>query len=670
MYRYLVAVLIIGIIFCCCTSLVSEMVGNPVFTQRTEEVITPETIDDAISTEGVESTPEVFDPLPGSVLTSPGKEAIETLAILQNTLIPISDLRDLAVRLGGKDFVPLTLDAPTQAYRIGDRESFWVTNVDTNENFQVQAVLRDESEHVYFWVQDGVRFKESDVKNLVNTFETRIYPRNREFFGSEWVPGIDHDPHLFILYVKNVGGIGGYFSANDSIHPLAHEYSNGHEMFIVSADYVDLKSDAASVLAHEFQHMIHWYRDRNEESWLNEGFSVLAEFLNGYDIGWVDDEYVSQPDIQLTYWPSVEDSYPYYGSAFMFVNYFLNRFGEKATKALVASPENGLVSIDSILFGLGAKDIETGEAVTADDVFADWVVANYLNDTTFENGRYGYPNFPNAPKPELTELVSSCPTDWQVRTVSQFGVDYIGIDCQGDYIIEFQGAAEVNVLPEDAHSGEYFFWSNKGDESDMTLTRTFDFRGQSGPITLEYWIWYDIEEDYDYAYLVVSEDGEHWQILKTPSGTDQDPSGNSYGWGYNGKSNGWIKETVDLSGFAGNQIQLRFEYVTDAAVNGEGFLLDDISIPEIGYYADFEQGTDGWEGAGFVRIQNILPQTFRISLLTLGERTSVQSKKLNPGEPYTVPINRRSSTEKLVLVVSGTTRFTHQVATYQFRIRP
>ncbi len=161
--------------------------------------------------------------------------------------------------------------------------------------------MRYATPHVYFWIQSGVRYQEAELIDLVDLFEKEIYPKNREFFGSEWTPGIDHDPHLYILYVRGVGGIGGYFSANDSVHPLAHKYSNAHEMFIVSADYVGLDSEAASVLAHEFQHMIHWYRDRNEESWLNEGVSVLAEFLNGYDIGWVDDVYVSQPDIQLTF---------------------------------------------------------------------------------------------------------------------------------------------------------------------------------------------------------------------------------------------------------------------------------------------------------------------------------------------------------------------------------
>ncbi|MDP3186436.1 MAG: immune inhibitor A, partial [Anaerolineales bacterium] len=181
--------------------------------------------------------------------------------------------------------------------------------------------------------------------------------------------------------------------------------------------------------------------------------------------------------------------------------------------------------------------------------------------------------------------------------------------------------------------------------------------------------WYDLENDYDYLYLEASRDGQHWQMLVTPSGTAEDPSGNSFGWGYNGVSGGWIQESVDLSQFAGQKVSLRFEYVTDAAVNGEGFLLDDLVIPEIGYQTDFEADDGGWQAAGFVRIQNSLPQTFRLALILKRDNgTRVTIIPINPDQTADIPI-RLGSGEEAILVVNGTTRFTRELAAYQFSIR-
>jgi len=83
--------------------------------------------------------------------------------------------------------------------------------------------------------------------------------------------------------------------------------------------------------------MIHWNEDRNEETWLNEGFSDLATFLNGYSIGGADTIYAQNTDIQLTDWPPKPQA-DHYGAAFLFMTYFLDRFGEKATQAVVSNP--------------------------------------------------------------------------------------------------------------------------------------------------------------------------------------------------------------------------------------------------------------------------------------------------------------------------------------------
>jgi len=617
----------------------------------------------------ITSTPPVVE------LTRPPADSVstETLELLQNTVVPVNDPRQLACKLKGVCGITETVPAPTTPPGIGTSETFWVSNVDTNENFQVEATLRYITPHVYFWVENGVDYDQSELKALTDAFESKIYPTNREFFGSEWTPGVDNDPHIYIMYVRGMGSsIAGYFSSADEMNPQAHEYSNAHEMFLFNADNTNLGEEFTyGVLAHEFQHMIHWAQDRNEASWMNEGFAEVAAFLNNYDPGGFDWLYIGDPDLQLNDWPNNQSATPpHYGASFLYLTYFLDRFGEEATKAVVKDPANGFDSIDNALQEIDAVDGLTGEPVTADDVFMDWAATNYLLNGSVADGRYIYNNYLSANRASATETVTSCPQSPQGRSVHQYGVDYIQIDCAGDFTLSFTGSTVTRLLPASADpaEGRMAFWSNKGDESDMTLTQEFDFTNVSGPIEISFRTWYALEEDYDYLYLVASEDGETWQIITTPSGTDEDPSGNSYGWAYNGTTDGWMEETVDLSQFAGKVIQLRFEYVTDAAVNGEGLLLDDVRIDAVNYSSDFETDDGGWIGEGFVRVENVLPQTFRLSLIIQNGDTTVQTIELSADQTVDIPLSLENG-QTATLVVTGTTRFTREEASYQFEIK-
>jgi immune inhibitor A len=623
------------------------------------------------------NTPVVIRPTPESIESGLEVKAEafigkETLNTLQTAIVPPNDLRDLAMRLEGKLNIPLTVEQQPINLQLGSKQDFWVSNLDSNENFQISATLEHITDHAYFWVQDGISFEQADLHALMEAFESKILPINRDFFGIEWSPGVDGDPRIYILYAQGLGtNLAGYFSWADEQHPLAHEYSNAHEIIVLNSDNISLFEEFAyAVLAHEYQHMIHWYRDHNEVTWVNEGFSELAVFVNGYEVG-SEYSYVLNPDLQLNDWPNNNGWVaPHYGASFLFLTYFLDRFGEETTKELVREAANGLAGIDRVLVSLAAKDPLSGKSINADDVFMDWVVASYLTDENVSDGRYTYSIFPEAPRAVTTETISDCPLEPLVRDVHQYGVDYIRIKCRGDYILHFEGSTQATVIPMDPYSGRYSFWSNKGDEADMTLTRAFDFRNYVGPLTLEYWTWYDLEDDYDYVFLEVSEDGEKWEILVTPSGTGEDPSGNSYGWAYNGESGTWIQESVDLSSYAGKRVHIRFEYVTDAAINGEGMLIDDISIPEIGYFVDFEKGVDEWEGAGWVRIENVIPQTYRLVLITFGDETEVIHIPLSKDVIASIPINFNDGIDEAVLVVSGTTRFTRQKAAYTIEIQP
>lgn len=600
-----------------------------------------------------------------------GELGAETEKLLETTDVPERDLHDLAIRLRG-----LPADTPRTVnpggspdYALGTRRLFHASNVDTDEQFDVYATLEYKTDHVYMWVEEGERVDLDELEAAADLFEERTYSTNRAFFGSEWTPGVDNDPHLSVLHASNLGdSVAGYYSSADEFVSTVRDDSNEMEMFYINSENVTINDDFYNgVLAHEFQHMIHWHNDRNEETWLNEGFAELAMELNGYDTGGSDWEFANEPDTQLNSWPEGPGAAgANYGAGYLFTSYFLDRFGSEATQALVAHQENGFASVEAVL-------AELGTGLTHVDLFADWVVANVLDAPRIGDGRYGYEEIDPASFDVETNYAAG---DYPVSggdTVHQYGTDYVELRGEQPLTLRFTGSTQIGLVDTTAHSGRYVWWSNRGDDSDMMLTRAFDLSSVSAA-TLEFWTWYDLEEDWDYAYVEVSaDDGETWTILTTPSGTGTNPNGNSFGWAYTGRSGGgetaeWIQERVDLSSYAGQEVLLRFENITDDAVNRPGFVVDDIAIPEIGYSSDLEQDGDGWEPAGFIRHANVLPQRWLVQLVLFGLETTVQRLELDEDQSgeWTIPLGSR--TERALITVSGLAPVTTEIGSYTYEI--
>ncbi|MEK7326659.1 MAG: hypothetical protein AAB217_15560, partial [Chloroflexota bacterium] len=292
-----------------------------------------------------------FTPHPTSTFTPEpaptSQPGADTLQALENEVVPENDLRDLALRLKGLSDIPLTVSDTPADHPLGTELTFNVLNVSSGSYFTVTARLIDKSENAYFFAANDLAVNESGVRALVDNFQQKIYLTDREFFGSEPNPGIDGDPHLYILYVRGLSGASGTQNSADSYSHLAQPHSNEKEIFYVNADSVPLDSPhLLDVLAHEFQHLIHGYYDGNEDTWVNEGASALAELLNGFDTGGYANAFIADPDLQLTF---SEQNFSEYGAGLLFLDYFLDRFGKDALKALVANPANGLRAVDEVL---------------------------------------------------------------------------------------------------------------------------------------------------------------------------------------------------------------------------------------------------------------------------------------------------------------------------------
>jgi immune inhibitor A len=606
---------------------------------------------------------------PSRSVSSPSAESKAMEERLRAAEMPQRDIRLLAEHLKKVGPIPEVVRETPLVYQVGDKGEFWVGNTDTMEQFQVTAVLRYVTPHLYVWVEEGLHYDQAGLARSAENFEAHVYPTDREFFGSEWSPGVDSDPHLHILHSsgEHMGdGVAGYYSSADEYSHLANPYSNEREMFYVSLDGVMAPGTDFydGVLAHEFQHMIHWANDRNEETWVNEGCSELAAYLNGYDPGGFDWLFVADPDVQLNTWAELGDSGPHYGNSYLFMAYFLGRFGEETLKRVVSLPENGSAGFDVVLADYG---------LTFDQVFGDWLVANYLDNLApAGNGKqvqYTYPDHIVGPV-AVDEVIATYPAQ-RASTVHQYAADYVQLEGSGDLRIQFSGETEAKLVPVDAHSGTYAWWSNRGDDSDATLTRSFDLRSLE-QATMQVWMWYDIEEDWDYGYVQASADGgQTWDVLPGPSTTTRNPNGNSFGTAYTGESNGWIKETFDLAPYAGHEVLVRFEYVTDDAVNLAGWLIDDIRIPELGYVDDMELGETDWQSSGFVYSGNRVSQRYLVRLIAIGDQLQVLELPLDEMQQGQIELRGLGQQiDSAILVISALAPVTTEVANYQYVIQP
>ncbi|HVO43382.1 MAG TPA: hypothetical protein VMT34_12195, partial [Aggregatilineales bacterium] len=554
--------------------------------------------------------------LMGGSSTRAAPPGVETLNALQRTVIPFRDRADLGRRLLGITSLPI---APhdVHEYRIGDEASFLVENGDARTLTTIYARMLYSTPHVYMWFQDGDSPDLKLVQATGDTFETKIYPTVHQYFGSEASPGVDGDQHIYILHAHGVGN-AGYFASSSEYPRVLEPSSNEHEMFIVNLDTLGrLLGQPAyyAVLAHEFQHMVHFNTGSNGDAWLNEGLSELSAALCGYlDLGFAP-YFMLQPATQLNDWPvDGQSTIPHYGAAYLFASYIFQRFGPDAIQGLMSDHANSLSTVRDVLRSLHASDPATGQLATLEDVFADWTVANLLDNPRIGDGRYGYAGI-KSPLGQPSNLLIIPGATLQTLNASEWGTIYLNIADPGTFTFTFTSPPTVKIVTANPHSGSKMWWSGRADQSDTRLTHSFDL-SQVQSATLSFWLWYATEDQWDYAYVEVSADGgQTWTTLATQ---DMVPPGhnNRFGPGFTGYSGhgkdrnsaAWRQESIDLTPYAGKRIQIRFEYLTDDEGTDDGVLVDDISIPEIRYSTDAEGGDEGWVAEGWTRIENVMPQ--------------------------------------------------------------
>ena len=605
-------------------------------------------------------------PAPTAPPTIPAVEADELSRIAAANPLP-RDQVALAAALKGIGAVSAVARTTPLDVKVGDVESFWVANFADHSHFQIDAKLRYAGPQVLMYVDTRIEanFAQAAIEQSAREFEQQIYPRNRALFGAEATPGVDGDPRLTVLNTVLNGGIAGYFSAADGVVKAVNRFSNEREMFVINTTSSLFGNPGyALTLAHEFQHMIEWNVARRSPAWFNEGMSTVAQDLNGYIDQGFPNQYLGDPDLQLTTWETLNGAH--YGASQLFLGYFQQQYaGENGLAELIKADAGN--NLDAFVQEAARKRPDIRSFA---DIYADWAVANVLNDPAVADGRYAYTR--------LSQLatVSELQGDVAQATVHQFGVDYYG-DLVGPLTLTFDGADTVSLVGATPHEGRTMWWSNRGDDSVETLTCAFDLSAVQRA-TLQFSAWYELELNFDYAFVSVSIDGgTTWTPLKGSTTTDEDPQGHNYGNGFTGISGApgvennqgtrgqWIEEQVDLTPYAGKQILLRFWVVNDDEFNTPGLLIDNIRIPELSYADGAEQGDGGWQGQGFVRTSGELPQTWALRLIRTGSATSVEHVPVDAQGRASVTL---AEGERGTLAVIGTARFTTEPGDYSYSV--
>ena len=544
--------------------------------------------------------------------------------------------RSLVVK--GKEPIPRIVNSEPVSYSEGRRDTFWITDQGdisvSNEEFELRLVTPS----AYWYVQVGQNLSTADLEDAAADFEETIRPRVAAAMGEEWTPGVDNDVHLNIVHGALSGGVLGQFSSVDEYPVSVQPFSNQREVIYLNSRNLRVGDRFyLATLAHEYQHAVHWNADPTEETWVNEGLSELATELSGIQ-PLHGRSVLRSPTPSLIHWPTFIS--PFYGQALMFFQYLTSQYGDpNDLRPLMTEPADGLAGIDGFLVNVGS---EKG----FEDVYREWLVANLLDESG--RGPYSFPG--RSVEVEVSGRMGRSDS-WE-SDLAQYSAEYVEVEsAERAVIVEFQGQAQTPLFPVEI-GPQGCWWSNGGDSISSSLTRELDLSGVSSA-TLGYRLWYDLEENWDYAYLEVSRDGgSTWDIIPTPRSSPGNPVGNSFGPGYTGETDGWIKENVDLSDYAGERVLLRFHYVTDDAINDAGLCVYDISVPEIGYN-DETQGLDGWTAEGFVRVEDFVPQQFFVQVVEVGPENRVTLMALDDNNRGNVTLPERDDREGIVVIVAA-----------------
>ncbi|MGA2768037.1 MAG: hypothetical protein ABSF24_06955 [Candidatus Bathyarchaeia archaeon] len=504
-------------------------------------------------------------------------------------------------------------------------------------------------------------FNDYKVQILIFNIRSGLFydPYNAAWF----VEGYFWD-YISNLYNANIIHIDTYqWFRRQGAHPINGDLAHYVKPYLPSQL---IPYEYEGTFAHEFQHLIHRDLDPGELSWVNEGCSELAQIVCGYGFpaGHIDYYLSGWFYTSLVDWQGMLENY---GAACLFTYYVYQHYGSQFIWKLTHDTLHGIAGYNDALKGMHiCKDF--------DQIFKDWSIANYLNDATVGDGSYGYYNFPMPNGPSSSWSITGWgsipiymdmyqyyyPLDfnWIVDTYPNQGMPYPDglpqLPYTVNYVIFNDGSPALKVrfngqdyIGQPPPEGKHEWYSDAITTPWAWFRLGHTFSIPAGGATLKFKTYYDTEPDFDYGYVEVHDlTTGKWTTLKGLKTTDTLPypqdnpnTPNAYEpfayyfagkWNaFNGNSGGWIQEQMNLTPFAGHNIELYFTYWTDGGTQLTGWFVDQIQIPEIGFSDNVEHGQGAWSvNAGwYITDGKVLYNKFNVNF--------IQTVTLNMGHKVT-----------------------------------
>ncbi|GAA1608166.1 immune inhibitor A domain-containing protein [Actinoplanes couchii] len=546
-----------------------------------------------------------------------------------------------------------------QSPELGTVRSWVGLNMIDDDVYRKDYTLRGIGEHIEVWVAKDATFPDGDCRGktsteitdaqvaaLVGDFDKTIYPRETKAFstppdrngtnaglpgdftgaGNRTVTLIDNvRDENYLEFPQRQTYISGFFS--EQLNELfdrnvitldafdwAHR-SGANPAHQPSDDLCTSRPSRPrmyeSTFAHEWQHLLAYYTDPDEDVWVSEGLADYAQSLTGYvDAGLgvhhqgFDNHIVCYqgfgltkttfnpnprdcggPSNSLNLWSEGEpdEILADYGIVYSFMLYLRDRFGTKALTALHKDKKNhGLAAI--------AAALPTG--VKVHDVLHDFQLTALVDKIVSRPGGVvkGVPR-ERVISPSLNSTVNlDNPASYGEAGAAPNGADYIKLPKEWQ-TLRFDGAKTLPPEPLAWTLDAGALFSGNTPDTDTTAARQVDVPA-TDPV-LRFKSTHGLEEKFDYGYVTVSGDGgKTWQMVKGDT-TVEGPLGPAL----TGKATG-VALNFDLKAYAKKRILIGFRYVSDGAVSIGGWHVSDVKI---GSTAIGRNSLDGWKSPTQIR---------------------------------------------------------------------